>query len=361
MNSAQENRIDKILTQCIKEFDLDLQGLAVFTEAATGPYLYTPILAALAGAQKVYAVMAGSKHGTKEQGKKQTLEAASQWGVADKIEVVFEKTKEYVGNSDIITNSGFVRPINREMISWMKPTAVIPLMWETWEFREDDLDLRACRERGILVLGTNESMPPLSMFPYAGYLAMKLIFELGLEGYKTKTLLLGGGGLGKNIYEHFHRLGMRTVWFSEAEKESTPYELLFDHFSSYGAEYDAVIVAEHENDVRLLGDGGLLSFETIKQINPGLCIGVIAGNLDVEGLRHSGLHFYPKEIRPFGYMSYQSFHLGPRPVLELYAAGLKVGEAMARARRSGLTPEEAVAYALEHSPAMEFEGAKQWR
>jgi hypothetical protein len=357
-----ENRIDKILRQCISEFNLDLQGLTIFTEGATGPYLYTPILAVMAGAHKVYAVTADSKFGTKEQVKLQTLEATARWGVADKIDIIFEKSAEQIGASDIITNSGFVRPITREMISWMKPTAVIPLMWEPWEFRDEDLDLQACREYRILVLGTNESDPPLSMFPYGGFVAMKLIFELGLEGYKTEVLLLGGGGLGNNIHEHFKRLRMDVSWFSDPRsgEQSTPYELLPDRFLSHGADYDVLIVAEHQNDVCLLGSSGLISFEIIKQINPGLRIGVIAGNLEVEELRCSGLCFSPKDIRPFGYMSYQPFHLGPRPVLELYAAGLKVGEAMARARRSGLSLKEAAMYALKHSPAMDFGGGQRW-
>jgi len=47
--------------------------------------------------------------------------------------------------------------------------------------------------KGILVLGTDESVPPHSMYPYSGYLAMKLLFELEQEGYKVKTLLLGAG------------------------------------------------------------------------------------------------------------------------------------------------------------------------
>ena len=67
-----------------------------------------------------------------------------------------------VAQADIITNSGHVRPIDAEMIGWMKPTAVIPLMYEAWEFRDADLDLAACQRRGIVVAGTNERHPAIS-------------------------------------------------------------------------------------------------------------------------------------------------------------------------------------------------------
>jgi hypothetical protein len=54
-------------------------------------------------------------------------------------------------------------------------------------------------------------------------------------------------------------------------------------------------------------------------------------------------------------MSYQPDQLGPRPVLELYAAGLRVGQAMATARLRGRSLEEATSFALRTSPAMAFD------
>jgi hypothetical protein len=47
-------------------------------------------------------------------------------------------------------------------------------------------------------------------------------------------------------------------------------------------------------------------------------------------------------------------------VLELYTAGLKVGEVLARARLDGAAPEEAACRALTSSPAMDFKGELAW-
>jgi hypothetical protein len=354
-------RIGKVLSACVQDYTLNLRGLTVLTEAATGAYLCTPIVAALAGAEKVYAVAADSAFATKEEVAEQTIEAAKLFEVASKIEIVFEKTKRIVEASDIITNSGFVRPITSRIVSWMKPTAVIPLMWETWEFRESDLDLEACRQNDILVLGTDESKPPLSMYSCGFYLAMKLLFELGLEGYKTKTLLLGGGrGLGQSIYQRFQRLDMKVSWFAKNEPGARSFEELRDEFLRDGTEYDLILVAEHEHNIRLLGARGLLTYEEIRNKNPAVAIGVISGNIDGEELASSGLPFFPSEVRPFRFMSYQPYDLGPRPVLELYAAGLKVGEAMARARLSGSSVKEAARHALQNSAAMDFQGDRAW-
>lgn len=355
MSKALTDRADRLLRRCISDFRLDLSGLVVFTEAATGPYLYTPVMAALAGARRVYAVTSDSRYATKEDVRAQTLEAARQWGVGERVEVLFEKDAATVGASDIITNSGFVRPITREMVSWMKTTAVVPLMWETWEFRDTDMDLRACRERGILVMGTDEGPPPHAMYPYGGFVAMKMLFEMGLEGYQTKTILVGGGaGLGRSINEHFTRLGMDVAWFSDSEPESARFDELSAFLAERGAQYDALIVAEHGDERLLLGKGGALAYEQLLRDAPAMRVGVISGNIDVEGLKNSGLFYFPEALRPFRYMSYQAGDLGPLPALHLYAAGLKVGEAMARARLGGMGVEEAKRHALENSPAMDF-------
>lgn len=350
------NRIDKILKSCIRTFDLNLRNLVVLTEAATGPYLYTPIMAALANAHKVYAITSDSRFGTKEKVEYETSKAADYWSVSDRINVIFNKDKDCLRKCDIITNTGFVRPINREMIFWMKETAVIPLMWEPWEFRSGEIDLEACRAHGILVMGTDEQKHPLDMYSYAGFFAMKMLYELGLEGCKIKVLLLGGKeSLGESIYRHFTNVGIDVAWFTlDSEGQSRSYSDLKKFFINYGADFDVIILSEHAHNICLLGQTGLISYEDIQEINPALCIGVIAGNVDVDGLKRSGLSFFPREILPFGYMSYQSYHLGPLPVLELYAAGLKVGQEMANGRLMGMSVEETKHYALKNSPAMDF-------
>jgi len=360
MDTWSKTRMNRLLQTCISNFDLNLEGLTVFTEAASGPYLYTPILAALAQANKVYAIAVDSKFASATSVAQQTLAEAAYWQLENNIEIVFEKEKSKVGKCDIITNSGFVRPIDRKMIAWMKPTAVIPLMWETWEFRNSDLDLEACKEHGILVLGTDESPPPLSLYSYCGFLGMKLLFDLGLEGLKAKILLLGSGGLGKEIFTFFQQAGLNVDWFSQNDPESFRYTALPQYFAEHGSSYDGLILAEHQHDLCLLGSQGLVSFASITEINPALCLGVIAGNINLEELKASGLHHHPPHIRPFGYVSYDTYQLGPRPVLELYAAGLRVGEVMARSRLSGQSLEHSAKSAMQQSLAMDFKGEHSW-
>lgn len=349
-----------IAEELIARFDLDLSGLEVLTEAASGTYLCTPLLAALAGAERVHGVTADSGYASKEEVRDTTVREAEAWGVGDRVEVAFSKSEAALGAADIVTNSGFVRPIDADTVAALKPTAVVPLMWETWEFRPQELDLDACRGRGILVLGTNESSPPCDMRGYSGPLAMKLLSELGVSAPGRIVLLGGQPSLGGQMARALPAEGWEVEWFSKPGEGGRPYEELERLLPARAAEYDAILVAEHSDPRMLLGEAGLLAPAELARANPDLRVGVIAGNVEAPSLEASGLRFAPSEIGPFGYTTYQPSELGPRPVLELYAAGLKVGEAMARARLAGSPPRQAALEALERSPAMDFTGELAW-
>jgi hypothetical protein len=333
----------RLADDLIGRYSLDLSGLRVLTEAASGSYLYTPLLAALAGAEQVFAWTRDSRFGSAGDVRADTERVAREWGVADRVEVTAGRPADHVRAADVITNSGFVRPIDSAMVQAMKPTAVVPLMWETWEFRDADLDLAACRAKGVLVLGTREGAPPCDMRGYAAAMGVKLAFELGVEVHRSRILLLGAQPtLGGPIHDALAALGAEVTWVG------APY----DDLAGVALEdLDAIIVAEHQSDVALLGgDGARLD----PARNPSLAVGVVAGNVDADALRAAGVRVVPDHVRPAGYMSYQPSELGPLPVLDLYAAGLKVGQEMARARLAGLAGDDALAAVLERAPAMDF-------
>jgi hypothetical protein len=359
---GEELRARRIAERCLSRLRVDLSGLTIFTEAASGPYAYTPLVAARAGAAHVYAVTADSKFGEAKDIRRETERLAESWGVADRIEVLLEKSADALATSDIVTNTGFVRPITREMINSMKRTAVVALMWEPWEFRSGDVDLEACREHEILVMGTNEGYSSFNLYPSTGFLAMKLLFDMGLDGFWTRVILLGGRpGMGQSISSHFRALQMPVQWFAADESDAQPYDALSAFFEAHGADYDVLFLAEHHDPTLLIGTNGLLTFEQILRVNPRLEIALMAGNVDVTGLKKSGLMYFPHNLREFGYLNYSGHNLGNQTVLALTTLGLKVGEAMARARLAGMSLRDASSQALRTSPAMAFPDDQAWR
>lgn len=348
-----------IAERSIERLGLDLSRLVVLTEAASGAYLHTPLLAALAGAERVYALTRDSFYASRGEVGEATRAAASSWGVADRVEVGFDRDPAWLGAADIVTNSGFVRPIDAGLVSALKPTAVVPLMFESWELRPADLDLDACRTRGILVLGTDERGPLFDMRPYLGELGEKLLDELRVEANGSKVVVLGSDELiAASVAERLRAGGAAVARFGSGGGAS-PYAELAGHLRTRDG-LDALIVAEHRDATLLIGPGGAMDPAEIAELTPGIGIGVIAGNVDAGAVRAAGLRLVPEEVAPFGHMSYQPSELGPAPVLELYATGLKVGEAMARARLGGAEPADAARLAIASSPAQDLPGGLAW-
>jgi len=345
-----EVRSYQLIKEALKKFDLDLSGLRVLTEAATGNYVLTPIVAALAGAEKVFALTRDSRYGDVKTVSETTLSLAKKWGVDQKIEILLSRTDERIGEADIVTNLGFVRPIDRELISRMKETAVIPLMFETWEFREEDIDLSECKRRGIPVLGTNEHVPELDTFGYIGPLAIKLAFELDIEVFHSNVMVVGGGIFGESTVHAFKQLGANVTNVQVTEDDRLDDDWVLDEIMKS----DLLVFVEYVSRELLLGSHGQLSPEKLLQLNPGIAIVHIAGVVNGNEIERFQILHCPERIGDPGHMSVTTDYLGPKPLIDLHTAGLKVGEAMARARLNGLNSLETIRVALQSSPAQDF-------
>jgi len=345
-----ELRCFRIIQEDLKKFNLDLSGLKVLTEAATGYFALTPIIAALGGAEKVYALAKDSEFGSVKTVTETILPLAKKWNVYQNIDILLSRNDEKIGQADIVTNLGFVRPINKDLISRLKKSAVIPLMWETWEFRREDLDLAECRRRGIPVMGTNEHVPELDIFSYIGPLAVKLAFELEIEVIHSNVMVVGGGVFGESTVKSFQQLGANVTNIQVNKGNRLDDNWVLNEITKS----DLIVFVEYISHDLLLGAHGQLSFKKLLQINPGISIVHIAGFVDGNAIEWSQIPHRPQRIGKPGHMSVTVDYLGPKPLIDLHTAGLKVGEAMARARLRGLSLKKTIQFALESSPAMDF-------
>ena len=314
----------RLIEQAITTFNLDLSNLVVLTEAATGYYQLTPMIAALAGAKNVYALTRDSYYGKAEVVAQQTICLAKQWNVEDRIQVLLSREDKRIGLADIVTNLGFVRPLDKIFLKRLKATAVIPLMFETWEYRTEDIDIKECRRLKIPVLGTNENHPSLKIFQYVGHLVLKLLFELDIEVYRSKIVVVGGGEFGKATVKSLNQAGADVFQININKGES-----LADHQNQiFLSKCDAIAVVEHQSKEKIIGIDGQITGEKIKLLNPGVVLIHIAGNVEQKSLEAAKIIFYPSKIATTGYMSLSTDYLGPKPLIDLHTAGLKIGELM---------------------------------
>src|ERR1700681_4324724 len=97
--------IDKLIRQ-VNALQLELKGKIVLTEAASGAYIVTPILAAIAGA-KVFAFSKTTRYGKVEDVFASTRELANSFKEFPlDIQFIDQLNLEIIAMADIITNSG---------------------------------------------------------------------------------------------------------------------------------------------------------------------------------------------------------------------------------------------------------------
>lgn len=331
-------RLARLMNEAVRRCRLDLSGCAVLTEAAAGAYAVTPVLAALAGAARVCAVTRSTRHGSADEVTAQTLELAALAGVRARVEVVREKTPERLADADVVTNSGHVRPLDAAAVAALKPAAVVPLMYEAWEFRPADVDLAACRARGVAVAGVNECHPDVNVFPYLGTMAVKLLLDAGVAAHGARVLLLCD-----NPFRPFLESGLRAAG-AEVETAGT----LAD---APGDGYDAFVVALRPGPRPVVGADEARAFAA-------RCPGAVLAQFwgDVE--RPEGVPFWPPRAPGPGHMGILPSAVGPEPVVRLQAGGLKVGELLWRARAGGASAEEAVAAAVRSGFGQSVPGAE---
>jgi hypothetical protein len=292
----------------------------VLTEAASGAYVVTPLLAAVAGAEHVIAVTRTTRYGTVEEISAQTLDLARRLGVESRIEIVTQRTRELAGQADIVTNSGHVRPINAELVSWLKPTAVVSLMYESWELRDEDVDVAACRQCGICVGGVNEQHPDADVFSYLALMAAKLLMEAGIGVYQSRILLVCDNPFGPFIVRGLRAMGATVEEQSQASR---------------GERWDAILVALTPRSKA--PEAGLIAARW-----PDAVVVQYVGDLDRTALRTAGVAFWPVEAPPAGHMGILPSAIGPEPIVNLQVGGLKAGEILWRARRSGADCQQAI-------------------
>ena len=306
-----------LMREAIARCDLDLSDATILTEAASGAYAVTPVLAALANARRVFAFTRSSRWGSAEAIEHETEALAQVAGVADRIEIITEKRRAVVATADIITNSGHLRPLDREMVSWMKPTAVIPLMYEAWEVREADIDVAECGRRFIAVAGTNENHPAVAVFPFLGAVAARLLLDAGLSLHGRRISICCDNPFRPFLAQDLIKAGalVEIVDSVEAISEAPP--------------PDAILLAMTRLPRPVIG---ALEAATIARRYPGAMLAQFWGDIDREALIQCGVRFWPQQTPPPGHQGIMLSSVGAEPVVRLQAGGLKVGEVMARVR-----------------------------
>lgn len=327
----------KVLNKIRKQIDklsLNLSEKILLTEAATGPYIVTSIIGALAGA-KVYAFAKDSRYGSAHEVFNTNREILKELKLDLDINYIESLDSSIISKADIITNSGHLRPLNRSILQYVKKGCVIPLMYESWELRESDLDTEYCREKNITIGATNERHPDINVFSYLGDMAIKQILDSGTCLYENKFVLICNNHFGPYIAKTISKVcnGLGVIDLKERREA---YENNIDWLSDFPEikitdkyrDCEAIIFTAYPFDTNWIGDDhSIIPVSKLSGEFNYLNLLRYAGDIDSELCDEKGVKYFPRKVQS-GHMGVLPSDIGFDPVIRLQSGGLKAGELM---------------------------------
>lgn len=307
-------RFVKTIKNYISHFNLNLKGSRVLTEAASDYYACTPLLAAAAGAE-VDAVAKDSPYGKASNNIEYIINMAKELEIESNINFISDPDEADLSSINIITNLGFVRPITAGIINKLSQGTTVSLMCEAWEARPCDIDISACFDSNISVVGINEDHKDVDVFDFVGPLLIKMLFGLNIEIFKNFILIVGDDKFAERTYK-FLRLCGATV--KRASNETWR-----DNLSD---ELDAVVFADYTFKNKYIGSGGMISSVSFAERCPSTSVCILCGSVDVDELCSQDIRCLPNKNTEAYRMGKTFDFLGMKPVIILHTAGLKVAE-----------------------------------
>jgi hypothetical protein len=302
------DRLVRLARRAVEEMRIDLTGRTVLTEAATGAYAVTPVIAALAGAAHVTARAKATRYGSVAEVRHEHDMLYGLAGVGKQI--TFTDEPIGVETADIVTNSGHLRPLDAEFASRMKPGSVVPLMFEAWELDRDraDLDLQALVRRGVRVAGTNERHPQVRVFEELGPMAVRELGDAGIAVLGLKILVLCDNPFAPYLVRGLDAAGADVSCASCLNESDTD-------------GYDVILVAQRPRGTPVFG--------AKEAARAGTAIVVqYWGDIDRDALTAHNVPYWPLDAPGSGHMAVLPSAIGPEPIVRLQAAGLKVGQVL---------------------------------
>ena len=328
----------RLIRREIERTRLDLKGLRVLTEAAVGYRRVTPVLAALAGADEVYAVGRDSAAASRREAEEQTAYFAELAHAGARVTLLSTRLQAPLDTVDVITDLPGVRPLDESVIRNVSQCAAVSLMRGVAHWRSADVDVATCRRHGIAVAGLDEEA--VGLYRYAPPAVLAGLLDLGVEPAGSAIVVAGDAPAVPYVVQALARLGARVrvgapdtagrVGLYGGEKAGDA--LGDDAVAGRLAEADALVLCPAATDVRTVGPGAPVDAARLAAGAPHLAVVGLDAESDLRALGAAGLRCRPAG-GPGGV-----FDLLPQAVIARHAAGLKVAEVMARARQRGSSP-----------------------
>lgn len=299
------SKINKAIGDLISHYQLNLEEHTVLTEIGTNEYAYLPEICLRSGAKKVIALVKDSSFSSASALIKEYKQSPFYKKFKDKILIVsdIKECSMFLNQVTLITNSGHLRPINQNILSLVSKNCIVALMYDIWEFRENDVCSEDCKRFQIPIVGTYEHHIDLRIFDYSGILALKMILNSGNSIKNQSILVWSDDDFGKTASEYIKKLNPRKC------------DLICEEsIINNNEQYDIIFICDYDEE-RTYGESILVEFFKFnKEISVIHLFGKVSDKIT---------NIYPNRNSSVKKMSKTFSYLGAMPVLELQVASLK--------------------------------------
>ncbi|MDB4773222.1 hypothetical protein OAG30_00560 [Flavobacteriaceae bacterium] len=314
----QTNRIIHLIKQYCTQLKLSLEGQVVLTELASGPYRYLPAIAAFAGAKKVIAYTKDSKYGNKKDIIEEGKIFFQKLNISDKIQIKTIISDQDFSEVTLVTNSGFLRPINDDFIQKLNPGILISLMYDAWELRDNEISIESCKKRNIKVIGTNENSKYFPIFSYCAPLILKMTLNAGYEILNNRILVWSCDDFGIQAKQAFENNGAKEVIMT------TDLSIL----DRYVSTLDFIFICNYNQKSQYFKEGGCFDVSNFIKQNSAIGIIHLFGEIGIDVLKKNGIFYYPRREGKASQMTFTLADLSPLPLLKLQIASLKAAQSV---------------------------------
>ncbi|MFM2316604.1 MAG: hypothetical protein RLZZ155_936, partial [Bacteroidota bacterium] len=210
----------------------------------------------------------------------------------------------------------------------------IPLMFEAWEFRSQDLELDFCKSKGIAVAGTNERHSQVDVFGYLGDMVVRQIQDAKQTPYRNKFIVVSNNDFTPYLCTPLVKMSAGVGVYCPMEYKSEIEHLGATYLGDWNVteipndwkSASAVIYTGSPFSENLWGTFPLLNLDVWKSLNSPLILRFAGDISEADFLQHK-IEFYPANV-PAGHMGILPSAIGWDPIIRLQAGSLKVAELM---------------------------------
>ena len=280
----------------------------MLTEASVGYRRVTPALAALAGADEVYAVGRDSVTASRKDAEEQTACFAELAHVGARVKLLSTRLQAPLDTVDVVTDLPGVRPIDESIVRNVAETAAVTLMRGAAHWHAADVDVATCRRHGIAVAALDEEA--VGLYRSAPQAVLSGLLDLGVSVTGSTVAVAGDGPAGPYVVQALALLGARVlVAAPESAGRVALYggekagDALDDVLAGRLSEADALVLCPADPAARTVGPGTPTDAARLAAAAPHLAVVGLDAETDLRTLGSAGLRCRPgrrprRRLRP---------------------------------------------------------------